>query len=138
MGVIGGFGVAWQIGVGTGDTMTDVANVKEISFPAMGNEVVDITAHDSTSGAREFIASGLKTAAEFEAELVWDDSDSTHIELIAFEASGAAEAMTIADSGTNETLSFSGIVTEIARESPMDGAMMATVKVQVTGAITIS
>lgn len=137
MAVQGGFGVDWTITVGT-VAGTSVANVKEISFPVIANKLADITAHDSASGYTEQLATGRKEPAQFEATLTWDVAETTHAQLVTLAGSGASNAMTIEDTGSAETLSFSGIVVSIERMSDMDDALLAKVTVAVTGAITIT
>lgn len=136
MAVSGGLGVVWKIPVSA--TPTTVPNVEDIEFPMSENELAEITAHDSTDGWEEFVATGLKRSGEFEATLTWDIAATPHAELVALQASGAAVAMTLATVDAAETLAFSGIVRNIKRESPIDDAFRAKVTIKVTGAITIS
>lgn len=132
----GGFGLDFQITVTA--TLTSVTNVVDVKFPAPENVLAEKTAHDSAGGFQEFIASGKKTVSEIELELIWDVAEATHSELVTLEASGAENAMTIADPGAAETLAFNGIVKQIERMGEQEEAYKAKVVIQPTGQITIS
>ena len=136
MAISGGLGAVWKITVSA--ALTTVANVEDISFPTTENELDEVTAHDSTDGFEEFVATGIVRSGEFQATLTWDVAEATHAELVTLAGSGAANAMTLATPGTAESLAFSGIVRNIERQSPIDGALRAVVTVKVTGAITIT
>lgn len=129
----GGLGVDWQITITA--ALTSVAHVEDISFPEEENVLDEITAHDSTDGYEEFIATGLKRSGEFEAMLTWDAANATHAALVALRTSGALNAMTLATPDDAEVLEFNGIITKIVRESPKDKALRTKVTVKVTGPI---
>ncbi len=133
----GGFGTVWTILVGT--VATEVANVSDIQWPEIENQEVEITAHDSSGGYREWVSTGLKDVAELEMEIAsWDVNEATHAQLVTLLGTGAASAMTITDPDSDESAAFNAIVKNIKRETPLEGARKAMVKIRVSGAITIT
>ena len=136
MAVDGGFGLVFKVDVAA--TPTTVPNVKDSSFPETEHVLDDITAHDSTGGYEEFIATGLIRTGEFEVDVVWDIAEATHAELQSIWAAGTSTPMSLATPASAETLSFSGLVKTIQRASPIDKALTSKVKIKVNGAITFT
>lgn len=132
----GGFGVQLKITISA--SLTTIAQLKDVTFPEQVAKTVDVTTHDSTSGYTERIKTGLFDLTPFEANLVWDDSIASHTGVVAAFSATAPVAMTITTPGTGEVIAFDGHITSLGRESKQDNALMCKVKIEPTGAPTIT
>jgi predicted secreted protein len=135
MAATGGFGCVLRINTGS---LTAIVDVVELKWPEQERTVADITAHDSTSGWAEYIATGMRKMSEFTATVVWDDVVATHAALLTNLNASTAVGMDMRDPATNETISFSAFVTKIARSGEPDDAFKAEITFQPTGVPTIA
>lgn len=75
------YGAAVQIGdadlSGT-PTYTNIAGLKAIGDWEIEAETADVTNHQSTSGHREHLPTGIYNVAELELTLSYDDTEATH------------------------------------------------------------
>jgi len=134
----GAFGVVLKIMIST--TLTAVANLLDIDFPAQEKELADNTPHPAAAatGYRTYIDSGVRSLSEFTAVLGWDDTAATHAALLtAFDATTAL-SMSIEDPGGQEIIAFSGHVRSIGRVAKTGDGYKANVVIQPTGAPTIT
>ena len=136
MAAQGGYGLQLQIEITS--TLTTIVGVKEASFPEQEKIVADVTAHDSPSGYRVWIATGLRSLNEMEATVFWDTSEATHAELVTAFNSDAAVNMAIIDPDGDETIAFAGHITKIGRVSEQEDGYQATITIQPTGVPTIT
>lgn len=136
MAGIDAFGTTWALGNGDGppETFTAVADVTSIDVLDASAETLDVTAHDSPNGWREFVG-GLKDGGELSMELNYDPAAHGTI----FSSLGEEQNMkiTLPDSGAAE-VTFAGIVTGMSAAAPFDDKLSATVTVKVNGAVTIT
>lgn len=140
----GGFGVLFYIGSGltsTTPTWTAVAKVEDVS-PVGGKSVMDeITAHDSSEGFREKVATGLFEVDDLELTLVHDLTQATQ----ANAAGGLlynwknkiplAYKVTLPD---GLDWAFDAYVAEWKVTALKDKSLRSTIKLTVTGKPTIT
>jgi hypothetical protein len=134
----GGFGVVLKVMIST--TLTAVANLLDVDFPAQEKELADMTAHPSaaSTGYRSWIDSGVRSLTEFTAVLGWDDTESTHVAIVtAFDATTAL-SMSIEDPAGQEIVAFSGFIRSIGRTAKIGDGYKCNVAIQPTGAPTIT
>jgi predicted secreted protein len=136
MAQTGGFGCIVRINITA--TLTVIADVVELKFPEFERTVADITAHDSTNGWAEYIATGMRKMSEFTMTVVWDDGATTHAALLTNFNSATSVNMNIQDPLGQEVIAFAAFITKIARSGEMDDAFKAEITVQPTGAPTIT
>ena len=119
----------------SGATWAAIAEINSISGPSMSRDTIDVTSLDSTGGYREFIA-GFRdpgtvqltmnfTAATYELMLADFESDTDGNYEILFPAEG-----------TNYSLEFIGLVTELPIEIPTDDKVTSTVTIKISGQVT--
>lgn len=131
----GGFGVVLKINTGS---LTTIVKVLEVAFPEQTRELADITAHDSTSGYREFLATGVRELTEFQATILWDDTAATHAALLTNFAAAALVGMSIQDPGGQEIIAFNAWVKTIGRVAQMTEGYKAVISIRPSGAPTIT
>lgn len=136
MGKTGGFGVLLKIMISA--SLTTIAQVQDVTFPAQKATTVDVTTHDSASGYVERIKTGLFELTPFEATLIWDDAIPSHTGVLAALSATTPVTMNLVTPDAQETIAFSGLVTELAREAKKDGALTCKVKIEPTGAPTLT
>lgn len=131
----GGFGCVLKINTGSLATVVDVL---EIEFPSQEKVLAESTAHDSTSGYAEWIATGKRILGEFTVTVGWDDTAATHAAFLTNLAAEASVGFSIQDPDGQEIIAFSGHVRVIQRVAEMDGVYSAELTIQPTGAPTIT
>lgn len=131
----GGFGLVVKINTGS---LTAIANVVDAEFPEQRQTLAEITAHDSTSGYREYMATGLRELASFKMTLIWDESETTHAAIVTAFGSDASVGMSIEDPAGAEVIAFDAFIEVIGRISKAEEAYQAEITVQPTGAPTIT
>lgn len=137
MSYSGGYGVTLKIRTAP-STLTTVAKVLDVDFPAQMLEMADVTSHASTEGYREFLATGVREAGEFQATLLWDDGQATHALMLTTLGGTTAVDMTIADPLGQETISFSTFVRQISRIAKLNDAYKCQVTLRPTGKPTVT
>lgn len=129
----GGFGIAVKIGGAA------IAKVLDAEFPAQTKKLVEALAHDSSTGYMEYVDSGVRELESFEIDLVWDSDEATHASIVTAFNGTATTAMSIEDpSGSDEVISFSAHIEQIGRIAEIDGLYHCKVKIQPSGAPTIT
>lgn len=118
-------------------SFVDIAGVRDISGPGLTADQIDVTAHDSPGGVREFIKS-LIDAGELSFELVWDPEDTAGQKIL------LDRMLIISDAAVNtyrvvfatqnsKTWEFTAFVTGFEPKNPVQGEISASVKIKVTG-----
>ena len=120
----GGFGTTVRINTGS---LTAIAYVVETDFPEQEKFLADATAHDSSGGYQEWIATGMRALNEFEMTLNWDDTAATHAALLTNLGAEASVGFNIQDPDGQEVIAFSGHVTKIKRVAKMKDMYQATI-----------
>lgn len=131
----GGFGVVVKINTGS---LTTIANVLDAEFPNQKQTLAEATAHDSPSGYREWMATGLRELEAFSMTLAWDDTESTHAQIMTSFAADTSVGMSIEDPGGQEVIAFDAFIEIVGRVTKMEEVYQAEVQVQPTGAPTIT
>lgn len=111
-----------------------IANCTGIKPPALARDNIDVTAHDSPDGWREFVG-GLKDGGEFSTDVNYDPDD--HDTLVAdFEDD---EPRTYKFTFTNGAVwTIKAFLTGFEPDAPYDGKYSASLKWKVTGKPTLT
>lgn len=129
-----GHGSMFAIQGGSPLAYVPLAEVTNITPPALSRDAVDATHTASPEKWREFIA-GMKDAGEVTVEMNFiPGSTSIDTILAAFNSDETQNCrITFPIGSPAATWSFSAIVTGFAPEAPMDGKMSASVTFKLTG-----
>lgn len=122
------------------DAWTTVAEVGNITPPAMARDAQDATHTESTEGWREFIP-GLKDGGEVTCELNFvPDTASTDLILAQFDSDALtqirilfADASTAGANPPCSKFTCNAVMTGFKPEAPMDDKMKATLTFKVSG-----
>lgn len=126
-----GFGTQFKRGT------TAVAEITNIKGPGLSRDPIDVTHHTSPSGWREFIG-GLVDGGEVTMDLNFLPGNSTQSALITDMGSSTAVAYSVVFIDAPTTYSFNGLVQTFEPEAPIDSQLKASVKVKVSGVVTIT
>ena len=134
---IHGYGIT--LSYDDGGSPVSITDITEITPPEVTKETIETTHHGSSGGAREFI-SGLVDGGEMSVTVNYDPGDTSHsyLRTAANSAnSGTPDSFTLtySDSSTDE---FSGYVTGMSVEAPMDDKVSATFTIKITGTSSYS
>lgn len=125
--------------VPTGGTLVKIAELTTIGPPKRTRETEDVTTHDSTGGAMEFIAHGVYDSGGFSATGYYIAGDTNDDALALAMTSGAVQDFQIiakAASGT-EKLTGSAIITDHGQdEAPVKGVQTFSFTAKITGVTT--
>lgn len=139
---IDSFGTLLKIGDGGAtESFTTIAEVKDITGPGLEQAANEVTSHGSTNGWREFIG-GLKDGGEVTFEVNFVPTGATHDEttgLIAELTGGTVTNYQVVwpDSGST-TWQFAALCTAFEPGAPVDGVLMASVTLKISGEPTIT
>lgn len=128
-----GHGATFGIGNGATPTeaFTTVAEVTSISMPSLSRDTVDVTDMASTERYRQFIA-GLRDGGEVELELALTAAGYTAL-LAKYNQNAANNyKITLPDSPAS-SLVFSGLLTDLPGELPLDDKSSLSVTFKVSG-----
>lgn len=117
-----------------------IANVSDLSGPSRAREAIEVTAHDSPDQYREFVK-GLKDGGEVTITINYDPGNATHADLDAdFEEDDLRDYQVIVLPGEADehTWQFSGLITSIGDEFPVDDRMEREVTFKVSGKPTLT
>lgn len=135
-----GFGTLFKTGNGAiPEIFTSLAEVTNVTPPAMARDSIDATHEESPEGYREFIP-GLKDGGEVSLELNFIPGNTTADDLIAeFDATtgtGAIKNRQIVFPN-GEILAFRAFLTAFETDAPIDDKMTLSVTFKVTGKPTL-
>lgn len=123
-------------------TYTAIAQIRDLSGPAMSADAIEST-HRDGGGDKEFIA-GLRDGGEVTFDLVFDPALTTHSPsasgglLTAFKA-GSKDGYKVEFADSAPTVAaFDAIVTGFQPKMPLNDMQTADVTLKVSGAITWS
>lgn len=134
-----GMGITFSIeDVGSPGTYNSIATVVDADWPALRKILMETTAHDTTGGYRTHQDTGLREMSEFAITLGWDDTESTHQELLAAFALTTPTNYQIESPDASENIEFDAHIQEMGRASQKDGYFQMVVTFQPTGAPTIT
>ena len=126
---------------GSPESFTTVAEITSLSGPALTQETIDVTSHDSSNGWREFIG-GLKDAGEVSATLNYLPTNATQNDsagLIYVLGQGTLKnwQMVFADA-SSRVVAFAALVTAVSITSAIDAQATAEVTLKISGELTWS
>lgn len=134
MSKIAAFGTQFKRGA------TTIAYVQNVSGPGLQADTEDVTTHDSPGAWEEHVATILRSG-EVSLDLEYDPAAATHKNaaggLIADLVSRTANTYSLVFPDTT-TWTFSAFVTGFEPSAPFDGALTASVKLKLTGELTLS
>lgn len=121
---------------------TVVAQVTNISGPGLSLDTEDVTAHDSTGGWEEVVATILRSG-EITLDIEYDPNDATHKDaaggILNDLKSRASQSYSLVFPSTPAvTWSFTAFCTGFEPGAPVDGALTASVTYKITGAVTLA
>ena len=123
-------------GIGHGSTFligaTAIAEVLSISGPNITRETVDATSMESATRHREFI-SGLRDAGEVSLELNYTEAGYTALKAEHDDDDAGSYSIDLAN---GDTFDFSGFLTELSVEAPLDDKVTISASFKITGAVT--
>ncbi|MCX4572289.1 outer capsid protein Hoc [Streptomyces sp. NBC_01571] len=111
-------------------SFTTIGNVTSVSGPEIERETYDVTAHDSTSGWREFIG-GLKDGGEVSLDVNYDPRK--HDVYVADFEDIAPRDYKLTFPGTIGEWALKLILTGFSQEAPVDDKLAASLKFKVSG-----
>lgn len=131
----GGHGLVLKINTGS---LTAVVNLMDSDFPSQEKFLAEATFHDSTSAYLEYIDTGLRNLTEFTFTVAWDDTETTHAQVVTSFGSATAVGMSIEDPLGQEVIAFNAHIRSIGRISRSRELYQAEITVQPTGGPTIT
>lgn len=121
---------------GSPETFTTIAEVLDISGPALALGTEDATSHDSNYW-REFIPT-IKEGGEVTCDIQYY-SHTTHDNLVTdFNNRTRRNFQVVLPLSPAETWAFAAYVTGISLSAPVEGKLTASLTLQITGSVTIS
>jgi hypothetical protein len=119
---------------------TEIAQVNNISGPGLSLDTEDVTTHDQTTAWEELVGTILRSG-EVSLDLVYDPLAATHKNaaggLIADLISRTEVTYSLVFPGS-VTWTFNALVTGFEPGAPVAGALGASVKMKLTGALTLA
>lgn len=114
-----------------------IGQVKDISGPSTSRSTIEVTAHDSPDGWREFVG-GLKDGGEVTFAISFDAELPIHSDLLTdYDNNGCKPSkwrLSLSTCGVQAaTWEFGGFLTAYAPGAPVDGSNTADLTVKVTG-----
>lgn len=135
MATQGGHGVVLKVNTGS---LTTVVNLMDVDFPEQEKYLAEATFHDSSSAYLEYISTGLRNLSEFEAILAWDDTETTHAQLVTSFNADTTVGMSIEDPLGQETIAFDAHIRKLGRVSKSRELYQCKVTIQPSGGPTIT
>lgn len=131
-----GYGVLFKIGNGaTPEVFTTVAEVTNITPPALARDSVDASHEASPESWREFIP-GMKDGGEMSFDINFVPGSSTTLLLLAEIEAAVGNKQVVWTTG--EIMSFAGFCTAFEPDTPIDDKMTASVTYKVSGKPTLA
>lgn len=135
MSTQGGHGLVLKINTGS---LTVVVNLMDSDFPEQEKYLAEATFHDSTSAYLEYISTGLRNLTEFVFKTAWDDTESTHAQVMTSFDADTTVGMSIEDPLGQEVIAFDAHIRKVGRISKSRELYQCDVTVQPSGGPTIT
>lgn len=116
--------------------LTPIAKLTSVTGLDISADEIDVTTHDSADGYRQF-EQGLKDAGSVEIEGILDLSAS-QVALKTLLDSGAVAVMKIDFPDDLGHWDFSGFITALSTDAPIDDKISFSASIKVTGKPTLS
>jgi predicted secreted protein len=132
-------GTLLKIDDGVGN-YTTIAEVLSITGPSIALQTIDVTNHDSTNKAREFIA-GLIDAGSVTFDINYQPAAATHGNttglLFLLTSRVKRNFKVVFPDGGSTTWILPGFVTKFAPSEPVDAQLKASIEIKFTGMPTL-
>jgi len=132
----GVFAHSTSLKVTIGAVLTEIASLTSIGGLELSADDVDVTAHDSADGYREFVQ-GLRDSGSFTVEGNYT-GDTTHEALKTLFDSGDLVACEIVFPGTTGKWAFTAYVNGVSTDAPLDDKLGFSASFKVSGKPTLS
>lgn len=131
-GAVHGFGVVVKR-LSAPATYTSMGELADISLPTPTREVKDATHHGSPDGYREYIGA-LRDGGEATLTLHYPIGGLEAAgAMVDFESDEPNDYQIVLPAAVGETVSYTGLITEVGPSSPLEDKMVYTVKIKVSG-----
>jgi len=124
----------------SGGALVAVAELLTIEPPQLSRDTIDVTTHDSTGGAMEFIGEPIYDPGEMKLQMHYISGSAFDLASLTAFTTAAPQDVKMKVKGTGTTsrmLTFSGVVTEYALDSyEVKGKQSASMTLKVSGPIT--
>ena len=134
------FGTLLQLGdAGSPEAFTTIAEVRDISGPALSHDTEDVTNHSSPNAWEEFITT-IGRSGEVTFPINFIPTHATHDEvsgLVSLAYSGALRNWRLVLSSTGRRWAFSAMVTNFEGNSAVVGAQSADLTLKISGRPTL-
>lgn len=136
------FGTLLKIGDGGGtEVFTTIAEVKDISGPELSLNVADVTNHSSTGGWKEKLGTILDGGTvKFDVNFIPTAATQGVSSGLLLDLGNRTKRnfKIVFPDGSNTTWTVSALVVAFTPASPVDGAMTASITLDITGQPTIA
>ncbi len=113
-----------------------IAEVNSISGPNKSRDTIDVTSLDSVAGYREFIA-GFRDGGEVTLEMNFTRDGYADMDAD-FNIDTLVDYQIVLPDASNTTLDFSGLVTAIGLEVPLDDKISSSATIKISGKPVLS
>ena len=117
-------------------TFSTIPGVGDFDLPVVGErDKIDVTSHDSAGDYEEKILGVIRTPTIQLKINKWDATNTHHASLV---TRAKANTLTNFKVTTKDTKvrTFAGYVSSVVESQPVNGAISASVSIEITGAIT--
>ena len=128
-----GYGITLSAGATAAANAATIplGGLTEITFPAISRDAVEVTAHDSPNGFREYIA-GMKKVGELQLSLNVIPGNATHDHIVLMQAVAMNQQadfffeLTYAQMAGTPKVSFRAFVLDFEGDGPVDAPLTGT------------
>lgn len=132
---VAGIGTALKIDNGSG-VYTTIAEVKDITGPAVTADIQEVTNMDSASFFKEYIPT-LKDGGEVTFDCNWTGASATQNQLVTDYGNRTLRNFQIVTTHLSpKTVAFSAYITNLGHTFPVADAVKRAVTLRITGAVT--
>lgn len=115
------------------ESFVEIADIIGIAPPAMSRDSVETTKHNTTDRYRTFIP-GLRDGGEVTLQIQYDPTNTGHGDLYDdFNDDVAHNYQVVLPASIGETWSFSGFLTAMSEETPIDDRVTRSITIKVSG-----
>ena len=140
MGGLTSYGVVFKIGT-TSTPSTTIADVLEVGPPKTTRDAVDVTTHGSANGIMEAIPDGVSDPGEISVQMLYTAASATDTAILTAFSAGTLYYFqwTAKSASGTKTFTTQGVITEYGADPlPVKGKQTATMKVKLSGAVTVA
>jgi predicted secreted protein len=136
MATSGGFGLIYKINIVS--TLTTIPKVIEGTLPGRELVMAEVTAHDSTGGYKEQIASGKRSLGEWDFTVLWNSTDATHQAVLTAFKAAAPTNSSVTKPGATEIVTMSTHYTKMKVTTDIEDGVKIQWTCKGTGAPTVT